>query len=160
MNPENAGRNQAGQFKKGKSGNPAGKPSGLRHKATRAVEGLLNGEAEAITRKAIEAALEGDMTAIRLVLDRVAPARRDRPITADLPQLSNVSDASQLCLEVLRATVEGKITPEESVKLASVVDVYRKVVEAAEFERRIEALEVAQQRTNDQRRADEHRAGQ
>jgi hypothetical protein len=148
VNPENTGRNQAGQFKKGKSGNPAGKPSGVRHKATMAVEGLLSGEAEAITRKAIEAALDGDMTAIRLVLDRVAPPSRDRPITADLPGLSTVADAPQLCLEVLRATVEGKITPEESVKLASVVDVYRKVVEAAEFERRIEALEAAQQHAN------------
>jgi hypothetical protein len=53
-------------FRPGQSGNPDGRPKGSRNKATLAMEALLDGEAEAITRKAIEKALEGDMTAIRL----------------------------------------------------------------------------------------------
>jgi hypothetical protein len=46
---------------------------------TLAVEALLDGEAETITRKAIELAKEGDLTALRLCLDRIAPPRKDRP---------------------------------------------------------------------------------
>jgi Family of unknown function (DUF5681) len=38
-------------FKPGESGNPAGKPKGARNKVTLAIEALLDGEAEALTRK-------------------------------------------------------------------------------------------------------------
>jgi len=38
----------------------------------------LEGEAEALTRKAVELALEGDVTALRLCLDRIA--RRARTV--------------------------------------------------------------------------------
>jgi hypothetical protein len=38
-------------FKPGHSGNPNGRPKGVRNKTTLAVEALLDGEAEAITRK-------------------------------------------------------------------------------------------------------------
>ena len=62
-------------FKPGQSGNPAGRPKGARHRTTMAIEALLEGEGEAITRKAIEAAKAGDMVAIRLVLDRICPPR-------------------------------------------------------------------------------------
>ena len=67
---ENSGRYQ-GQFKPGEPGNPAGKPKGTRNKMTRAAEALLDGEAEALTRKAIKLAKAGDLTALRLCLDRI-----------------------------------------------------------------------------------------
>jgi hypothetical protein len=47
-------------FKPGKSGNPQGRPKGARNKTTVATEQLLDGEAEAITKKAIELAKSGD----------------------------------------------------------------------------------------------------
>jgi hypothetical protein len=68
-------------------GNP-GKPKGARHRATRAVEALLEGEAEALMRRAIEAALGGDTTALKLCLDRVAPALRERPVSFALPPIA------------------------------------------------------------------------
>jgi hypothetical protein len=58
-------------FKPGQSGNPSGRPHGSRNKATLALEALLDGEGEAITRKAIEKALEGDTAALRLCLERI-----------------------------------------------------------------------------------------
>ena len=67
-----------GGFKPGQSGNPAGRPKGACHRTTLAIEALLDGEGEAITRKAIEAAKAGDMVAIRLVLDRICPPRKFR----------------------------------------------------------------------------------
>ena len=63
------GRNPDGTFA---AGNP-GKPKGTRHRATRAALALLEGEVEALTRRAIQAALEGDMTAMRLCIERIAP---------------------------------------------------------------------------------------
>src|SRR6267378_2403412 len=41
-------------FAPGQSGNPAGRPVGSRNKATLAIDALLDGEGEALTRKAIE----------------------------------------------------------------------------------------------------------
>ena len=85
---ENTVAKQRGRpFKPGHSGNPAGKPKGTRHKATLAMEAPLDGEVERLTRKAVEMALAGDTTALRLCLDRIAPVRRDRPVTFDLPEL-------------------------------------------------------------------------
>ncbi len=60
--PKNNGRKSDGTFA---SGNRlGGKTVGARHKATMAVAALLDGQAQ-LTRKAVEAALEGDMTAMR-----------------------------------------------------------------------------------------------
>jgi hypothetical protein len=72
-------------FSKGQSGNPGGRPLGARHKATLAAEALLDGEAEGLTRKAIEAALGGDMPALRICLDRILPPRKERPVRFKLP---------------------------------------------------------------------------
>lgn len=59
-------------------GNP-GRPCGARNKATLAALALLEGEAEAITRKTIELAKAGDTVALKLALDRLlAKGRRGR----------------------------------------------------------------------------------
>jgi hypothetical protein len=78
--PKN-GKNGAGQFTKGTSGNPGGRPPGSRNRATLLMETLLEGEAEQLTRKAIELALAGDLNALRLCLDRLLPPSKDRLIS-------------------------------------------------------------------------------
>src|SRR5262245_28492247 len=76
---ENTAKHQRGRpFRPGRSGNPKGRPKGARNKTTLAMEALLDGESEAITRKLLEKAAEGDMTALRLCLDRLLSPRRDR----------------------------------------------------------------------------------
>ena len=77
-------------FPKGRSGNPAGRRLGLRNKATLAAQKLLAGEAEALTRKAVEAAFAGDSTAMRLCLERVLP--RDRAVEFALPPIKSAAD--------------------------------------------------------------------
>ena len=85
--PGTTGRLQDGTWPKGVSGNPMGRPRGARHRSTLAVEALLDGEAEGLTRKAIEVAMEGDVTALRLCLDRLAPARKDATVSFQLPRM-------------------------------------------------------------------------
>ena len=77
-----------------KKGNPGRRP-GSRNKATVAVEALLDGEAEKLTRKAIEMALAGDTVAMRLCLDRLYPPRRTRPIELELPKVETAGDVLQ-----------------------------------------------------------------
>ena len=89
--PINSGQKSDGTFAPGNK--MGGRPKGARNKTTLAVEALLDGEADAITRKAIEMALEGDGAAIRLCLERLLPARKDSPVVFALPPIATALDA-------------------------------------------------------------------
>ena len=135
------GRKQAmsgkGGFAKGVSGNPAGRPPGARNRVSLAIEALLEGEAERLTRKAIERALEGDGQALRICMDRIAPPRRDRPTPFALPALKEVADARDAFAAVVRAVAEGELTPSEAVTLAGLIEQFAKVDDAIEADRRV-----------------------
>ena len=138
---ENAGVKQAGRFEKGRSGNPAGKPPGARNRATLAAEKLLDGEAEALTRKAIERANEGDGVALKMCLDRIIPVRRERPLRITLPTLSSAVDASAAMATITKAVADGELTAGEASDLSALVTGFVKALETSELEKRIEALE-------------------
>ena len=66
LSPIIPGQVRGRPFEKGRSGHPAGRRAGSRNRATLAAAALLEGESEALTRKAVELALVGDSTAMRL----------------------------------------------------------------------------------------------
>jgi len=133
----NTGRNPDGTFA---SGNP-GKPKGSRHRATQAVQALLDGEAQAITQKAVQMALEGDGAALRLCLERIAPPRRDAPITFALPPMSTAHDVAKAAASVLASVADGDMTPTEGAHVMVLIETYRRTLEVTELESRIAALE-------------------
>jgi hypothetical protein len=140
--PDNtAGKQGGGQFKPGQSGNPAGRPKGARHRTTLAIEALLEGEHAALTRKAIEMALAGDTVALRLCLDRIAPARKDTPVSIELPPVKTLADAVIASSAVLAAVAAGECTPDEGGRLMAMLSTHRTIVEAGDLEARILALE-------------------
>jgi hypothetical protein len=130
-------------FAPGQSGNPAGRPVGSRNKATLAIDALLDGEGEALTRKAIELAKDGDMQALKLCMDRIVPPRRDRPVSFTLPKIQGPADAATAMAAILQAAAEGELTPMEAGEIAKLLDVYVRTVETNELAKRIEQLEKA-----------------
>ena len=132
-----SGRNTDGTFG---PGNP-GKPKGTRHKATQAALALLDGEAEALTRQAVTMALGGDTTALRLCLERIAPPRRDAPVTFDLPPMETARDAAKAAGAVLGAVADGDLTPTEGAHIMALVEGFRRTLETTELEARLAALE-------------------
>jgi hypothetical protein len=122
------------------AGNP-GKPKGARNRATRAAEALLDGESEELTRKAIELAKAGDGTALRLCLERLIPARRDRPVSFDLPAIETANDAAKAMGAILQAVAGGEISPSEGAEIARLLESFTKALEIADFEQRLTALE-------------------
>lgn len=130
-------------FKKGKSGNPDGRPQGSRNKATIALEALLDGQAEALTQKAVELALDGDMAALRLCLERIIPPRKSRPIEIELPPVETAGDITAAHSAVITAMAKGELTPDDAKAVAGVLDAKRRSVEAVELEKRIDILESA-----------------
>lgn len=121
-------------------GNP-GKPRGARHKVSRAVEALMEGEAEALSRKAIELALAGDLTALKLCLDRIAPARKEPPSPFALPEISGASDLPGALSAVLAAVSAGELSVAEGKAAAEMIDASRRAFESSDLARRVEALE-------------------
>ena len=123
-------------------GNP-GRPRGARHKATLAAEALLDGEAEGLTRKAVEAALGGDMAALRLCLDRIVPPRRERPVNFQIPPLKSAEDAAVAMAAITEAVAAGELLLGEAESASALVERFVRTIEAGEFEKRLRALEAA-----------------
>jgi hypothetical protein len=82
---------------------------------------LLSGEAEGLTRKTVEMALAGDVTALRLCLERLVPPSREAPVSLDLPPLETRADTGAVLSFLLRAASRGELTPGEAEKLARLV---------------------------------------
>ena len=100
----------------------------MRNRSTIAAELLLEGEASALTRKAIELGLAGNTTALRLCLERLVPPRKDRPISLDLLAIKTAEDAAQAIGAVLAAVAEGRITPSEAGEVMALIEACRKNV--------------------------------
>jgi Family of unknown function (DUF5681) len=138
---ENSAESQRGRpFPRGVSGNPLGKPRGARHRITLLAEQIMQDDAEDVVRAVLTAAKAGDMVAARLILDRILPARRGRPIVFALPPVRTAADPARVA-DVATAVASGKLTPEEGQAVAAVLEVQRRGIELADHERRLEALE-------------------
>jgi hypothetical protein len=138
---EDTAQKRGRPFEPGNSGNPHGRPKGSRNKTTLALEALLDGEAAAIIRKAIEKAVDGDMAALRLCVERVLPARRDRPVAFELPKIETAADASKASSAVLAACAEGTLSTREAAEVMALIATHRKTLELTEIEERLRALE-------------------
>ena len=145
LSPKPAERVRGRPFEKGRSGNPGGRRRGSRNKTTLATAALLAGESEALTRKAVEMALAGDPTAMRLCMERVLPPCRERTVKFRLPPIEgaltgetsglSAHDVSLAMNAVTAALAQGEITPGEAERIAGVVDTFVRAIEATKKDR-------------------------
>ncbi len=133
-----------GKFRKGHSGNPLGRPRGTRNKATIAAEALFEGEIEGICRKAIEEAKRGNIQAIKLVLDRILPPKKEAPIFINLPPVKTGSDILEAIHRVAQAVSRGELSSTEGDCLTRIIERQAKVIEMNDFEERLKKLEERQ----------------
>jgi Family of unknown function (DUF5681) len=122
-------------------GNPYGRPRGSRNARTVLVEQLMGDEAQEIARAAITAAKAGDTTAMKIVLDRVAPIRKGRPVEFTIPEAMDAAGVAEAFKDIATRMASGEITPEEATQVASVLELRRKAIETAEIEQRLKVLE-------------------
>jgi hypothetical protein len=122
-------------FQKGRSGNPAGRQPGSRNRSTLAAEVLLDGEAEALTRRAIELALEGDTTALKLCLERIVPQRKSRAVNLDLPPVERVADLGGAIGAVLREASCGRLRLDEAAVLVGMMQSSHEALAASDRRR-------------------------
>lgn len=128
-------------FIKGQSGNPKGKPKGVRHTATQITYALIEGNLQEVLETVVERAKNGDMTACRMILDKVLPNTKDRPVTIDLPPINDLNGVGFAQAEILQAVAAGNITPNEGERIASIIEARRRSIESIDLEARISHLE-------------------
>ena len=131
-------------WKKGQSGNPAGRPRGTRNKATLLALNLMEDAAAEITQAVITAARMGDLAAAKLVLERLAPPLRERPISIELPDTSTTEGVSKAQQVIIDAVGKGELLPGEGSTLAALVESRRRALETDDLERRLSDLEEQQ----------------
>jgi uncharacterized protein DUF5681 len=128
-------------FAKGPSNRPPGRRAGSRNKKTLAAAVLLEGEAETLTRRAVELALAGDPTAMRLCIERILPPCRERAVKFALPPIESAADIAPAMKAVTSALAAGIITPGEAGTIAAVVDTFVRAIETSDFDRRLKIME-------------------
>src|SRR5437016_53574 len=128
-------------FAKGPSNRPARRRAGSRNKKTLAAAVLLEGEAEALTRRAVDLALVGDPTAMRLCIERILPPCRERMVRFALPPIESAADIAPAMKAVTSALAAGIITPGEAGTIATVVDIFVRAIETNDFDRRLKIME-------------------
>jgi hypothetical protein len=134
-----SGRDAAGRFVAGTSGNLSGKPPGTRNRKTILAEALRDGEGTAVTRVVIDKALAGDAVTARFLLGLLTPKPRGRAIELDLPEDARAGDVVAAFDATLAAMAAGEITPDEALTITRVLDGRRRALQALVLERRLDA---------------------
>jgi len=147
MSDETKSENLRPGWKRGQSGNPRGRPKGSRNRITLVALAAMEEGAEAIARRMVELAKDGDISAARLVLERLVPPARERPVSMAMPDTSTAEGISAAQQTILQAAASGELLPGEAATLAGIVETRRKALETEELERRVAALEERHDRT-------------
>ena len=125
------------QFTKGVSGNPAGRPRGIkdkRHRYAESIESMIPDVLESVFQKAVA----GDMTAAKILLDRSLPAKRPEQERVQIPIKENTALNAR---EVLKSVFDGEVSPDVGASLLASITGVLKAIEVEDLAKRIEALE-------------------
>jgi len=128
-------------FQKGQSGNPKGKPTGSRNRATLLLEGLVADQGQEIVQECIARAMEGDNVLLKALLERLVPVRKDSPMRAKLPKIKGADDLPKALDAVQQQLTEGELTPTEATALTALLEHHRKALETNQLEQRLAAIE-------------------
>src|SRR4051812_33316679 len=117
--PDTTGPKQADtRFAPGQSGNLAGRPRGARHEALLALDAIGAEAGADIMAAVVNAAKGGDMRAADILLRRLWPERKGRPVLLDLPAITAPSDIVAALGAVADAVATGDLSPEEGAAVA------------------------------------------
>jgi hypothetical protein len=137
---------QGHRWRPGQSGNPSGRAKGSRNRVLTALDKIGEDAAREVLGAAVAAAKGGDLGAASLILSRVWPARKGRPVVLDLPTMTCAADLPAVLGAVAQAVAAGEITPEEGQAFAAVVEAQRRAIETADLAERLAALEAKQEK--------------
>ena len=118
-----------------------GRPRGSRNKVTSVCQQTLDNHAEALTKKCLVLAFQGNPTAMRLCMERLMPARRQRTLQFKLPPLKTIDNVAAASEAVVNGVARGQLTPVEGQAFSGMLEGRRRTIETEELAQRIRALE-------------------
>lgn len=123
-------------WKRGQSGNPAGRPKGVRDKRTE-LRRMIDPHARDLIEKLVSLGLKGNPAALRILAERLLPKPRDEFVRIpDLP-----ADPGEQAEAILREVTEGRITPGEGNELLRILSAKCQIAEFATLSDRLSKLE-------------------
>ena len=136
-------KKKRGSWKPGQSGNPAGRKPGTGEVAK--IRAAINDRVPELLAAMLAKALEGDVGAARLLLERaVAPLKAaEQAETIALPDGSLTEQGRA----VLRAVAAGQLAPGQGAALLGAIGTLARVTEIDELEARLTKLENQNGRT-------------
>jgi hypothetical protein len=120
--PAAAGRDTGGRWQPGVSGNPAGRPKGSRNRAGRLLDVRIAEHVEAISATLVRLACFGNVTALRMCVQRLSPPVKQARIAFELPAMASAADAACLHAAVLQAVSEGELSPSEGSEVSRLIE--------------------------------------
>ena len=130
------------RFPPGKSGNPAGRPRGSRNKTTMMAQALFDENGQVIVEKITNLAIKkGDLTALKICIDRILPNLKSRPVTFTLPEIKTAKDVVAAYGAILEAVSEGQLTPEEASRITAILDAMRRATDSVDTDERLARIE-------------------
>ncbi len=129
-------RDTSGRFKPGKSGNPNGRP----RSASAELRKQLSRHGAELVEKAVELALAGDVAALRICLDRIAPPLKAQaaPLSVELPADAGLAGTARAFVD---AAASGEIPADTAGQMVTALASLARVQEVDELAARIAALE-------------------
>jgi hypothetical protein len=118
-----------------------GRPPGSRNQHTVWSEELIGQYREAVLRKCLAMALQGDSTAMRLCVERILPISKESRIRLKMAKVNTMAEVATAWNQVLQAVGRGEITPEQGQRLADLLQGRGRIIESEEMEARLRVLE-------------------
>jgi hypothetical protein len=131
-------------FKKGQSGNPSGRPKGIKDRRV-ALREKLEPHAGELLDIVVTYAKAGDPTAMRLVMERLVPPIKEDRIQVTIPTINSADDCVTAQAAIVQAVAAGELLPSEGQTMSGLIEAQRKAYETHEFSKRLEAIETALQ---------------
>ena len=134
-----------GRFPKGVSGNPAGRRKGIPNKVSRKVIERIADNRDALLDVLLAKALDGDLLALKLCLERLCPPQKELPLPSiKLPEIAGPEDLPKATEALMQAAASGSMTPSALAAMTAVVRAHVEAVQTADLAERIRKLEGAQ----------------
>lgn len=127
------------KFAPGTSGNPDGRPKGSGEVAQ--LRAMLKPYLPELLQRLMVQAMAGDVTAARVILDRVLPTLKPEAMPVLLPDFNPASPLMQLGQQIMGAVAQGDVAPDTGAQLLSGVAALAGLKAVDELEARIKALE-------------------
>jgi hypothetical protein len=123
-------------FKPGQSGNPSGRPRGVKDRRAFFRDMVQSNQAQ-LVQTAVDLALSGNEQMLKLLLDRLLPPRpREEPVSISLIGDNLVEKARS----VMQALSDGKITVSEAEVLMRTICLEAKIYENEEIKKQVDEL--------------------